>query len=100
MNLDLLATYPVLGPGTADRHAIGLTRPEAIVPLGPILNDINDNKFSGPDRPGDRLTDTYNLRRNGRSDGARSVSKSNMWVQVAGGLALLIGLQHLRRHWV
>jgi hypothetical protein len=102
MNLCPLATYAVLGLGTANCQTIDVTRPEALMSLGPKLHDINGDK--GHDHPGDLPTDKDNLRRNDKSDagsgGLRPISKLNAWVQIVGGLALLIGIQRLRKHRV
>lgn len=102
MNLGPLPTYAVLGLGTANCQAIDVTRPEALTSLGPKLHDINGNKVWERDHPGDLPTDKDNLPRNDKSDGGsgglRPISKLNTWVQIAGGLALLIGIQRLRKH--
>ena len=101
-NWSPLATYAVLGLGTANGHALDVTRPKALVSLGPKLHDINSNKVLGSGHPADLSTDKDDLRRNDKSDGGsgglRPISKLNTWVQIAGGLALLIGIQRLRKH--
>jgi hypothetical protein len=102
MNLSPLATYAVLRLGTVNCQATDLTRPEARVSLEAKLHDINGNKLLENYRPGDLSTDKDDLRRNDKSDGGsgglRPISKLNTWVQIAGGLALLIGIQRLRKH--
>jgi hypothetical protein len=104
MDLGPLATYAILGLGTANCQAIDLTRPEALVSLGPKPEDIIGNKVWGHDHPEDLPTDKDNLPGNDKSDGgsagSRPISKLNTWVQIVGGLALLIGIQRLRKHRV
>jgi hypothetical protein len=101
-NLGPLVTYAVLGLGNGDCHAIEVKPPEALMSLGPKPYDISDNKVSENEHPGDLPSDKEDLRRNDKSDGGsgrlRPKSKPNTWVQIVGGLALLIWIQHLRKH--
>jgi hypothetical protein len=104
MNLGPLPTYAVLGLATVNGQAIEITLPEALVSPGPKLHDYNDNKAWQHDHPEDVPTDKDNLPRNDKSDGGsgglQPISKLNTWAQIAGGLALLIGIQRFRKHWV
>jgi phosphate/sulfate permease len=88
MNSGPLAGYADSDLGTTNYHAVEVTGGKALVALDTHFNSNKEKdsllRHAKPDED---------------SGGLRSLSEPNTWVQIAGGFALLIGIQRVRKHY-